>query len=226
MPKRAERREQTPAGPPAWPVARIVLPKLQHRGGPPLEEAFYRRRSMRDFSGAPATLEELSRLLWSAQGVTGLGGLRTAPSAGALFPLKLYCAVFAVEGLAPGIYRYDPDSHELEPRSAGQRLRRVQTAAMAQLSVEGSAVACLIAGWYGLSRREFGEEAGRRLALIEAGHAGQNWLLEAPTIGLGGIGLSKFDPDLIASVFEIRPDEQPLYLLLAGRPAVTSSDGC
>jgi SagB-type dehydrogenase family enzyme len=225
MPKRTERRIKEPP-PPAWPLARVALPKSQERGGPPLELALYRRRSVRDYSGAPATVEELARLLWAAQGVTGLGGLRTAPSAGALFPLKLYIAVFAVEDLAPGIYRYDPDSHNLEPRIAGNRLRRVQTAAMAQTCVDGAAVAVLVAAWYGLSKREFGEEAARKVALIEAGHAGQNFLLQAGSVGLGGIGLTKFDPELASAVFEIRADESPLYILLAGRPVATSSGGC
>ncbi|NNG14682.1 MAG: nitroreductase, partial [Gammaproteobacteria bacterium] len=74
--------------------------------GQPLEKLFQQRRSVRTFSKAPLSLAELGQLLWAAQGITHPKGLRTSPSAGALYPLELYVVTGKVEGLPPAVYRY------------------------------------------------------------------------------------------------------------------------
>jgi len=83
------------------------------------------RRSERIYSGETITLEELSAILFAAQGVTGALLLaepeadadriyvRTQPSGGGMFPITLYIGVCNVEGLETGIYEYYPYSHSL-----------------------------------------------------------------------------------------------------------------
>ncbi|HSB55457.1 MAG TPA: hypothetical protein VLD58_13940, partial [Gemmatimonadales bacterium] len=58
------------------------------------------------------SLEEVSQLLWAAQGITDEHGYRTAPSAGALYPLEIYLLVGAVDGLETGTYKYLPSGHQ------------------------------------------------------------------------------------------------------------------
>lgn len=80
-----------------------------------LEEAIQRRRSIRDYSGKPLTMKQLSLLLHSAYGITEPSGpLRASPSAGALYPLELYPVVNRVEGLVSGVYHYRPKDHSLD----------------------------------------------------------------------------------------------------------------
>ena len=89
------------------------LPEARKSGAVSLEEALNRRRSIRSYSSEPVTLEELSQLLWAAQGITGKNGFRAAPSAGATYPLETYVIIGDVVGLEPGFYRYEPANHSL-----------------------------------------------------------------------------------------------------------------
>ena len=97
---------------------RLPLDPPRLRGSVSLEEAMAARRSVREYSDKPVTRAEVSQLLWAAQGVTGTGGLRTAPSAGAIFPLRAYLLAGAVEGLPPGVYGFDPEWFDVTLRVA------------------------------------------------------------------------------------------------------------
>jgi SagB-type dehydrogenase family enzyme len=176
------------------------------------------RRSVRNYEPAPVTLAQVSQLIWAAQGVTGLGGLRTSPSAGAIYPLTAYLIASNVEGLLPGIYRYEPDAGELAFIEKGERRKRLCVAAMGQECVLSSPMALLLVSWEKRVRAEFGDYA-EKLISMECGHAAQNFLLEAVSLRLGAIGLAKFDIDAMRAAVPIRSDEKPEYLLLAGYPA-------
>jgi nitroreductase len=78
-----------------------------------LEQAIGNRRSVHKFSATPLDLDQLSQMLWAAQGITGTDGQRSAPSAGALFPMQVYLAAGKVSGLAVGIYQYHCNEHRL-----------------------------------------------------------------------------------------------------------------
>ena len=80
-----------------------------------VEAAMRQRRSIRDFADSSLALTSVSQLLWSAQGITSPDGYRTAPSAGALYPLEIFVVAGNVEGVSAGIYRYSPLEHELIP---------------------------------------------------------------------------------------------------------------
>ena len=94
----------------------IMLPKPSFKGKVSVEEAIRSRRTIRDFESVPLTLSQLSQLLWAAQGITDQRrGFRSAPSAGALYPLDIYVATGenGVENLAEGVYRFLPHRHAL-----------------------------------------------------------------------------------------------------------------
>jgi SagB-type dehydrogenase family enzyme len=178
------------------------------------------RRSTREYSEQPLTLGEVAQLLWAAQGITAPAGLRTAPSPGAVYPLRLYLAAGAVAGLEPGIYRYDPDTHSMKLTALGDARASLSSAALGQQCAEDCAALIAIAASYRRLTAEFGAHA-RRLALIEAGHVGQNLCLEATALGLGCVGLGRFETDLAHDALHLPDSEEPLYLVAVGRkPAV------
>jgi SagB-type dehydrogenase family enzyme len=178
-------------------------------------ECLAKRRSVREYSDVPLSLEQAASLLWAAQGITGIGGLRTAPSAGAMFPLRTYAAVGNVCGIPAGLYSFDADSLELAAIAKGDKRKRIMQAAMGQECAQNCVMVVLLAADCRRMEREFGDRA-LRLATMEAGHAGQNYCLMATALGLGAIGLGRFDDDLVRHVFQLRAVETPLYLLLAG----------
>lgn len=148
-------------------------------------------------------------------GITNPAGLRTAPSAGAVFPVRAYLMAANVDGLPAGFYGYDADQHEISLLLKGDKRRRLEKAAADQQCVGQSALVVVLTGYYRRLLREFGE-AGHKLAAMEAGHIGQNFCLQATALGLGAIGLGKFDPTSVKMLLPIPQDEEPIYLLLAG----------
>ncbi|MGC4053574.1 MAG: SagB/ThcOx family dehydrogenase [Paludibaculum sp.] len=122
----------------------------------------------------------------------------------------------AVEGLAAGFYGFDADAGTLRLLRKGDRRRSLARAAAGQTCVEECAFALLLTGWYKRAAKEFGE-AAPRLAAMECGHIGQNFCLQATALGLGAIGLGRLDPEAVRMLLRLPEDEEPLYLLLAGR---------
>lgn len=197
------------------PSARILLPPPALAGRLSLEECLRRRRSTREYSEQPLSLAQVSQLIWAAMGITNPAGLRTAPSAGAVFPVRAYLLAANVDRLAAGFYSYDVDRHDLALLAKGDKRRRLEKAAADQQCVGECAMALLLTGYYRRLLREFGEGA-RVLADMEAGHIGQNFCLQAASLGLGAIGVRRFDPLSVKLLLPIPQDEEPLYLLLAG----------
>jgi len=182
-----------------------------------LERALHERRSIREFAKAPLTLEEVSQLLWAAQGITSRDGLRTAPSAGALYPLELYLVVGAVTHLDPGVYKYLPDGHKLMKVMAGDLRHQLATAALGQGSVADAAAALVFTAVEKRTTRKYGSR-GMRYVHIETGHAAQNVFLQATALGLAAVVVGAFDDDRVGEVLNLPQGETPLYLMPVGRP--------
>lgn len=194
----------------------VALPKPRTTGNVSIEQALHQRRSLRSYSRAALSLEETGQLLWAAQGVTARSGYRTAPSAGALYPLETFLCAGRVEGLPAGVYRYRPDRHDLVVLAAGDRRAELAAAALAQSWVREAPVVIALAAVY---RRVTGRymQRGVRYAWMEAGHAAQNVLLQAVALGLGGVPVGAFDDRAVARVLRMAPEEEPLYLIPLGR---------
>jgi SagB-type dehydrogenase family enzyme len=193
----------------------IALPAPLRKGKGSVEQALAARRSRRSYASAPVTLAEAGQLLWAAQGVTGPEGQRTAPSAGALFPLELYLAASRVEGLAPGIYRYNAAEHALELHVAGDRRREMTAAASGQDCMRFAACALVLAA---VPERcaKYGDRAAKFIH-IEAGHAAQNVYLQAESLELGVCAVGAFSAGEVQRAAELGRDEQAVYLLTVGR---------
>ncbi len=202
---------------PALWAEEIRLPAPTKEGKVSLERCLATRRSVRSFRGDALKLAEVSQLLWAAQGITGAQRLRTAPSAGALYPLELYLVAGKVEGLAAGVYKYHPDGHALVRVAQGDRRAALANAALGQQFIAQAPAVFVIAGVYERTAKRYGDRAPRYVH-IEVGHAGQNLCLQAVALGLGSVPVGAFrDPD-VRRVLSMPDEEAPLYILPVGRP--------
>ena len=193
----------------------IKLAPPREASGVSIEQALKGRRSLRAFSAQPLTLAEVAQLLWAAQGVTDDRGRRTAPSAGALYPLELLLVAGNVTGLAPGIYRYRPASHDLVPVAAADR--RAEVVATCRQGWVGQAPAIIaVAAVEARTARKYGARSTRYVA-IEVGAAAENLALQASALGLGTTVVGAFDDVRLAAALQTAGDENPLVLLPVGR---------
>lgn len=176
------------------------------------------RRSVRSFSPAALSLTQLGQLLWAAQGITHSEGLRTAPSAGALYPLELYAVVGAIDGLKPGIYHYQAGEHRLSKVADGDRREELARAAHGQSWIAGAPVVIAFSAIYERTTRKYGER-GVRYVHMEVGYAGENLHLQASALGLGTTVVGAYDDDEVAAVLGVPADTRPLALMPVGYPA-------
>ncbi len=195
----------------------IPLPTPSLSGSLSVEEALAGRRSVREYVVASLTIDQLSQLLWSAQGMTARRyGLRSAPSAGALYPLEVYVAAEHVDGLATGVYRYVPRQHGLQvvvDRSVRDQLFRD---ALSQSAVADAPATLAFAAVFARTTRKYGER-GRRYVHMEVGHAAQNLYLQATAMGLGTVVIGAFSDDSVKRTLGMSDDEEPLCLMPVGR---------
>lgn len=194
----------------------IPLPEPVFNSSFSVEKALLKRRSVRSFSPYPLSLKEISQLLWAAQGITHFEGFRTAPSAGALYPLEMYIIAENVEKLRQGIYRYNPYRHELNLIKSGDYRNELYQAALGQEWVKNGAVCFVITGVYDRTTGKYGSR-GIRYVDMEAGHAAQNLLLQATALNIGCVTVGAFYDNQIRQILEIGVDEFPLYLIPAGK---------
>jgi SagB-type dehydrogenase family enzyme len=185
-----------------------------------LEEAISKRRSRREFRDSPLTLEQLSQILWAAQGITDPGGPRAAPSAGALYPLDLYLAVGqqAVEGLAEGVYHYDPQGHALERILERDVREAVARVAVEQMFIAEAPVILVITGEYERTTWKYSDR-GVRYVHMEAGHVAQNVYLQVQALGLGTVTAGAFQDEELSRTLGLPTERRPLYIMPIGHPA-------
>ncbi|MBM9535614.1 SagB/ThcOx family dehydrogenase [Desulfobulbus alkaliphilus] len=194
----------------------IPLPAPVVDGSVSLEQTLLQRRSLRDFDDEPLTLSQVAQLLWAAQGVTHTRGFRTAPSAGALYPLDTYLIAGKVTDLEPGVYLYVPQSHALIEKASGDIRPQLSRAALGQLPVRDAPATILFTAVYDRITGRYGPR-GEQYAHIEAGHTAQNITLQAVALGLGSVVIGAFQDDLVRQVIELESGSTPLYLIPVGR---------
>jgi SagB-type dehydrogenase family enzyme len=190
----------------------VSLPTPTLAGETSLEEALLRRRSVREFKDTALTTAELGQLLWATQGITNDRGFRTAPSAGALYPLETYVAT------ADGLFHYDPEGHQLWTLSQEDVRQGLYDAALRQEPVLQAPAVLVLTAIYERTARKYGTERSPRYVHLEAGHAAQNLLLEAVVLGLGAVPIGAFEDQRIQKALGLPADHEPLYLIPVGHP--------
>lgn len=191
---------------------RVELPAPVESSAVPVEEAIAARRSVRQFDDKPLSDAVISRLLWSAQGITEpTRRLRAAPSAGVTFPLELYLVDHR------GVFRYLPEDHALEQVTPGDRRAGLARAALGQRMIQEAPVSLVITAVPGRTAARYGRARAERYVHMEAGHAAQNIHLQAVALELGSVPVGAFRDQQVQSVLGIRNDHEPLYIIPVGR---------
>ena len=196
---------------------KIKLPEPKYDSDTSIEQALQTRRSVREYKDEPLTLIEISQLLWAAQGITDSNrGFRTAPSAGALYPMNVYIVINEVDGVANGIYTYKPHLHELVLVRSGNLRNDLTAAALGQSCVRESAAVIVFSAVYERTTRKYGNR-GIRYVHMEAGHAAQNIYLQTVSLNLGMVAVGAFRDEEVRKILNMSEKEQPLYILPVGR---------
>ena len=182
-----------------------------------VSEAIKERRSIRNYEEGEIKLWELSSLLWAAQGITEQDrGFRTAPSAGATYPMEVYAVVGEVKDLKPGLYKYFPDEHELTLVATGDFRDDLMDLALGQEPVGEAPLSLVITSVYERVMSRYGDR-GVRYAKMEAGHISQNVYLKSAVLQLGTVTIGAFEDEKISNLLDLKEGEEPLYLMPVGR---------
>ncbi len=202
------------------PITIITLPEPVLSKGKNLWKALQDRRSRRKFNHEMTLkLEILSTLLWSVQGITARYGntfFRTAPSAGALYPVETYIISRAVDGLKSGLYHFRPVSFDLELLREGDYSFQLSEAALGQLMISRAQVTFIWSAVIQRAKWKYRERAYRYIYL-DVGHIAQNLYLAAEALDLSTCTIGAFFDDEINSIIGADGiDETALYLAPVG----------
>ncbi len=206
----------SPAPSPGKESAMIKLPGPKFESQVSIEETLANRRSVRGYRDELLTLAEISQLLWAAQGITGDYGFRTAPSAGALYPLEVYVVAGNVSDLPAGVYRYVPDGNGIVKVSDGDLRNGLAQAALGQSFIADAPASFVFSAVYERTTRKYGDR-GERYVHMEAGHAAENLLLQGVALGIGAVTVGAFDDGGVADLLALPGNETPLYIIAAGK---------
>ncbi|MFW5895874.1 MAG: SagB/ThcOx family dehydrogenase [archaeon] len=202
----------------------FALPRPRTTGaGTSVATAIADRRSRREYGTDPLTSGELGQLLWAAQGITernlGAVDFRSAPSAGATYPLEVFVIVGdpGVVDLDPGIYHYDPQEHGLDRLETGNVQAALQRLAIDQEWVGAAAIDIVITGIDERTTQRYGERGRLRYVPIEAGHVGQNIYLQAEALDLATVAIGAFRDERLRELIGVAENHRPLCIYPVGR---------
>ena len=193
----------------------IKLPDPEKKGILSVEEALYKRRSVRKYKKGYLNLKDISQILWAAQGITDKRGYRTAPSAGALYPFYVYLIVGDVENLKKGIYRYIPEKHSLNKILDGDKRRELSKAALNQRFIEEAQISIVLTAVFEKVVSIYGKR-GIMYVYMEAGHISENIYLQVEALNFGTVAVGAFHDDEVKKLLNLK-EETPLYIMPVGK---------
>jgi SagB-type dehydrogenase family enzyme len=194
------------------PIIRLPAPQLE--GKISLEQILAQRRSVRHFARRPLTPEQVSQLLWAAQGITGNSPeLRTAPSAGGRHPLEFYLC------REDGVWHYEPERHLLIQHMERDIRGLLGQAAWKQTFIGEAPCVFVVSAAFQRTTTKYGERGRIRYVPMDLGHATENLLLQAVALGLGAVSIAAFDDNAVTETLRLPKTEDPLYLIPTGYPA-------
>lgn len=199
----------------------IRLPNPDTRGTMTVEKAMSTRRSVRSYADKAFTKKDVSQILWAAYGVsdsTKYKGykLKTAPSAGALYPFEVYLVVNNVKGLETGVYRYKPANHSITMEIKGNISIDLTDAAWGQDMIEHAPINIVWTAIFERTTKKYGERGRERYVCMDLGHSGQNVYLQATALGMGTCAIGAFADDTVSEIMNIPVEEEILYIMPVG----------
>ncbi len=199
---------------------KVELPKPEYTGMT-VEETIKKRRSIHNYSQKPISKKQLSQLLFAAQGITGKmygKALRTAPSAGALYPFEIYVIANNVQDLRQGIYHYSVLDHTLELVRPGDFRRQITDAGLSQQMLGDAGATFVLSAIFDRVCYKYGER-GYRYVYMEAGHISQNIYLQAVSLELGSVCVGAFSDERVNKLIDVDGvNEAVIYLHPVGAP--------
>ncbi len=198
---------------------RVNLPKAKPMETDTIDKVLRNRRSVRNYTPESISLQELSYLLWASTGISkvqGGHGYRTAPSAGALYPIETYIMVNNVKGVNRGIYHYNIQDHDLELVNAGDHRRAMSEAGLGQNMIGKCQVTFI---WSAIFQRSIWKYRQRayRYVYLDAGHIAGNLCLAAVGIGLDSCQIAAiFDDEANALLGLDGEEESVIYMSVVG----------
>jgi len=204
----------------AYPDSEIVaLPKPGAIQSGSLFDLLRERESIRSYSSTPLTVEQVGCLLWAATGIRVWAAgfsFRTAPSAGALYPIETYVAINRVSDVASGLYHYNIRYHQLELLQLGGFGERVAHAALDQGMCADAGMVVLWTGVFARSKWKYGQRA-YRYVFLDCGHIAENLALAATALGLGSCQIAAlYDEEVNRLLGVDGVEESVLYLSSVG----------
>jgi len=191
----------------------IILPSPSLKGNVSLEEAIFKRRSHREFLDKDLDLNQISQILWAGQGITlerfGIK-FRTAPSAGALYPIEIYLLT------KEGVFHYLPLEHKLIQIIDKDLREKLSISCWGQSFIKEAPLSIVICAVYARTTQKYGQR-GIRYVHIEVGHVAQNIILEATALGLASVCVGAFDDSEVKDLLSLSREE-PLYIIPIGYP--------
>ncbi|HHX86946.1 MAG TPA: SagB/ThcOx family dehydrogenase [Firmicutes bacterium] len=197
-------------------MSKVILPEPVFKGRVSVEEAIYNRISRRSFKAGRLNLAQVGQLLWAAGGL-GVGGdagvSRSAPSAGATYPVELYLVAGEVEELGPGCYYYDYREHRLKLMQKGDLRAQLAEASLGQQMVARAPMSMIMSACYERTSRRYGDR-GYRYVFMEIGYLSQNVYLQAEALNLSTVAVGAFDDERVKQILAIK--EAPLMIMPVG----------
>jgi SagB-type dehydrogenase family enzyme len=196
-------------------AAKVELPSFEPSQPMALDQALRQRKSIRDFQDRPISLGQLSYLLWASSGIQRVEDgyeFRTAPSAGALYPIETYVVAHNVKALEPGVYHYGIKAHQLEQLQQRDFRRPIAAAALGQPTC---ATAAAVFVWSAIFKRckwKYGQRAYRYIYL-DAGHIAENLALAAVSINLGTCEIGALFDDHVNAIVGIDGIEESVICM-------------
>ncbi|MFO7951472.1 MAG: SagB/ThcOx family dehydrogenase [Bacillota bacterium] len=202
-------------------LERITLEEPDRSGGTPLFEVLQKRRSERNYKTRPLSKKELSQVIWAAQGVTRATGyhqFRTAPSAGALYPVETYCVINRVSEMKPGVYHYQVPEHSLALLKEGDYGTELAQAGLGQAMIRDAAFVLVFSALVERAKWKYDQRAYRYI-YMDAGHIAQNAALAAVSLDLGSCQIGAFFDQEVNKVIEVDGEEETaIYMTTIGEP--------
>lgn len=202
-----------------------ILTAPHTKGDVTVEEALSNRRSHRSFLKDAISVEDLSQILWAAYGITKpitdyplfRGGFRTAPSAGALYPLEIYVLIGNVKDIEPGVYKYIPQGHKII-RTITKDIKKELSIAAYNQDMIGIAPICLFySAVFSRNTQKYGNRGRERYVCMDLGHSAQNVYLQVETLGLGTCAIGAFNDKEVSKLLQLPDEEEPLYFMPIGK---------
>lgn len=200
------------------------LPSPRTVGSVSLEETLLNRRSRRSYTNEPITSDDLSQILWAAYGISKpmpnprlSGGFKTAPSAGATYPLEIYALVGNVKDIEPGVYKYIPDGHKIIRVIDRDVKPELCSAALNQEMIKDAPACLLYSAIYSRATRVYGNRGRDRYVCIDLGHSAENVYLQAEALHLGTCAIGAFNDNEVRKVMQIPEEEELLYIMPIGK---------